>query len=80
MKRQLLDEIINGVEKEGFYELSMEVLETVLGQGDRRRPHTKEQFLQWADEKRLNYEYKERDNETIILFSKRSEQLPGMAR
>jgi hypothetical protein len=70
MKRQLLNEIITGVERDGFYELSMEVLETVLGQGDRRRPHTKEQFLQWADEKRLNYEYKERDNETIIRFFK----------
>lgn len=66
MKRELLDEIMKGVEEKGNFEISVEALDTILGQGDRRRPKTKEQILLWAVENGLRYEYEEK-NETVVI-------------
>ena len=71
MKRQLLEEIINGVQKDGQYEVSLAALETVLKQGDRRHPQTKKEVFSWAEEKNIHYEYKEGEDGKMIHFFRR---------
>lgn len=68
MKRQLMEQILRRVNEEGSYEVSLEALETVLGQGDRRGPHTKEQIFQWATENKLEHDYKEGEQTTMVRF------------
>jgi len=68
MKRELLEEIIHGIEETGSYEVSIEALETVVGQGDRRSPHSRDQILAWAEENSLQYEYIDKGNTEVIRF------------
>lgn len=68
MKRQLLDEILKGVENEGYYEVSLAVLETVLKQGDRRHPQTRSEVFSWAEEQNIKHEYKEGEDGKVIRF------------
>ncbi len=69
MKRQLLDEITKGIEKNGYFEISEAAIETVLQQGDRRHPQSKNEIFEWADESGIKYEYKDGENGNIIRFS-----------
>jgi len=71
VKRQLLEEILKGINERGRYEVSLEALETVLGLGDRRGPHSKEQIFRWADENKLEHDYIEDEQTTIVRFSRK---------
>ncbi len=68
MKRQLLDEIISKTEKDGYFEISEAAIETILEQGDRRRPKTKDEIFSWANENNINYESKDGEDGNIIRF------------
>lgn len=68
MKRQLLEDIIKGVQERGYYDVSLVMLETILNQGDRRRPQTKREVLLWAKEKQIDYEYREGEDGELIRF------------
>ena len=68
MKRQLLEDIISGIKKNGCYEVSVAMLETILKQGDRRHPQTKKEIFSWAAEKKFDYEYSEGQDGKIIRF------------
>lgn len=71
MKRQLLEDIIKGIQRNEYYEISQAVLETILKQGDRRRPHTEKDVFSWAKENQIDYEYKEGEDGKIIRFFRR---------
>jgi hypothetical protein len=68
MKRQLLEKIIKGVQKDGYFEVSLAVLETVLRQGDRRHPQTKKEVFSWAEEQNIQHEYKESEDGKVVRF------------
>ena len=78
-KNHILDEIITTVDKNGSHEVPLKVLEeTVFKPTHQPYRSTAEQVLIWAVESRINYEYKNIDNEAIVRFYKKID--PGETR
>ena len=65
----VLDEIVENINKRGYYEVKFDVLATTAFKPS-ETPYrtTREQILLWAVERRLSYKYKDASTGKIVRF------------